>query len=74
MKKILLFVFAALFAYTMSAQITSFPYTQGFENGLEGWQGISNNTENQTALFGVVDTSRGLTPHSGIAAFVFISY
>lgn len=42
MKKILLFVFAALFAYTMSAQITSFPYTESFNNGLGSWQTVDN--------------------------------
>lgn len=73
MKKILLFVFAALLAYTMSAQITSFPYTQGFENGLDGWQATSMNTANST-LFGVVGSSSGATPHSGDSLFIFNSY
>ena len=52
MKKITLFLFLLVFAFSshLNAQITSYPYSEDFESGDGGW--VADNTTNGTWALG----------------------
>ena len=50
---------------TECADITTFPYTEGFENGLGCWQAVDNNNDGSTWRAPITFSSGGVTPHTG---------
>ncbi len=76
MKKTLLFVLAALLGGAVAqAQITTFPYTQGFENGLDGWTVIDNDDDgNDWTVFTASSTILAHTGSHTIASYSYYNY
>ena len=74
MKKTLLFVFAALLGGAVAqAQITEFPYTLDFENGLDGWTTVDSDDDGFDWTVSL-SASFGLTAHSGTHIISSASY
>ncbi len=62
------YCFLALFALlglcSAQAQITTFPYTQGFESGLGGWTTVDGDNDGEN-WFSSTGSDEDITPHGG---------
>lgn len=78
MKKVVLFLAAALMGMAVSAQVTTFPWTEGFENGATGWTIIDSDGDGIT--WQLSDTSsqianfRATYPRTGNSCIIALSY
>lgn len=78
MKKVVLFLAAALMGMAASAQVTTFPWTEGFENGATGWTIIDSDGDGIT--WQLSDTSSQIAnfaatyPRTGNSCIIALSY
>ena len=66
MKRIYRFLtlFALIGCFTAQAQITSFPYTQGFDSGMDGWTVVDQDADGHN-WFRSTGAVEGFLPHGG---------
>ncbi len=75
MKRHVLFLLAALLGGVVAqAQVTEFPYTEGFENGLGGWTVIDDDGDGYNWEAFLWNYSSGDMPHGGSHSAVSRSY
>ena len=74
-RKQLLIALALLAGFAVRAQVTEFPYTQGFENGLDGWTAIDQDGDGYNWGLSISAVSATYqTAHTGSAAVHSASY
>ena len=75
LKKVLTIVAAFAFGFAAQAQITDFPYTQGFENGLDGWTVVDSDNDGFTWTIVTNNNESGnYSTHTGVAAISSASW